>query len=491
MAASKKKQEEDKEVPVDISWSKDKEVRKIVLPEQMAIPTAITWLNRKQQELEKQIETKTVFDCYPTDGAVAFYRALESVYGFTDPQRRKTWFGTFPPVFVDVKTGINSSVRVPVGEIKVPDVDGAFYSAWTVNKGRARFTMTYVGKKKHEADVNRIVSETKRLIEEESIYKGKAIRIEFPDPNNIRSFEDFEPEFMDTTDTDPSQLIFPDDVERKVQTSLFGPVRRTEFARKAGVPLKRGVLLAGPYGVGKTLTAAVLAKYCEDEDWAFLYLRKIVDLPMAIEFAKMYGPAVIFAEDIDEILGTNARTSEVNEILNTIDGVDSKRSEIMVVLTTNHVENINRAMLRPGRLDDVITVRPPDAEAAIRLVQQYGGDLIDPSDDFTEAGQLLDGMIPAVIREVVERAKLGAIAFEEELIINNESLTTAAATMRDQLELLEDRAPDNRSGNEKAAEALGDKVITGLSFLAGLPAFQKELEAQKPANGKASRKSAS
>jgi transitional endoplasmic reticulum ATPase len=485
MAAKAKK--EATEETVDVSWAKDKRVKKIVLPEQMKIPTAIKWLDRKQQELEKQIETKTVFECYPTDGAVAFYHALEEVYGFTDPQRRKSWFGSFPPVFVDVKTGTDTSVRVPVGELKVPDVEGAFYSQWTTAKGRAKFQMTFIGKKKHESDVNRIVELTKELIETKSIYKGKALRIEFPDPRHIEGFEDFEPDFMNTVDTDPETLIFPEDVDRKVKTSLFTPVLHTDRVRAAGVPLKRGVLLAGPYGVGKTLTAAVLAKLCEDNGWAFVYLRKVTDLPMAIEFAKMYGPAVIFAEDIDEILGTSSRTEQVNSILNTIDGVDSKTAEIMVVLTTNHVENINRAMLRPGRLDDVITVRPPDAEAAIRLVKQYGGDLIDPNDDFAEAGQRLDGMIPAVIREVVERAKLGALAFSEELIITDESLATAADTMRDQLELLEDRAPDNRSDVEKAAATLN----TGLSFLAGLEGFQAAMGGEQPKNGAASRKAAS
>jgi len=218
---------------------------------------------------------------------------------------------------------------------------------------------------------------------------------------------------------------------------------------------------------------------------------------MAINFAQMYGPAVIFAEDIDEVLGTNARTQQVNEVLNTIDGVDSKAHEVMVVLTTNHVENINRAMLRPGRLDDVITIRPPDASAAIRLVKQYGGALIDPSEDFTGAGARLDGMIPAVIREVVERAKLGAVRARaiavregtakktDPLIIGADALMTAADTMRDQLELLEDQAPDVRSDIEKAA----DKLNVGLGYLSGLPAFQEALEVSQKTNGKASKAS--
>jgi transitional endoplasmic reticulum ATPase len=466
------KKKETKETAVDVLWNKDRRVKKITLPEGMKIPVAIDWLERKMTELEKRVELSEVFNYYPTDGAVAFWRALEAIYGFADPQAQRTWFGENPPKFITVKTSTTESVRVPVGEIKVPDLDGSFYSSWKIQRGKPAFSLTYVGKKKNQAEVERVIAETRDILENASIYKGKAIRVNFPDLNHVESIDEFEPEFMNTADTDPDSLVFPQDVDKKIRTSLFTPVTHTARVRKAGVPLKRGVLLAGPYGTGKTLTASVLAHMCENHGWSFLYLKNVADLSTAIEFAKMYGPAVIFSEDIDEVLGTQKRTNEVNSILNTIDGVDGKQNEVMVVLTTNHVDRVNRAMLRPGRLDDVITVRPPDAEAAIRLVKQYGGDLVKDGEDFTESGKRMDGMIPAVIREVVERAKLASLAENEEIVIDDASLAVAASTMKDQLELLREEEPDTRSDIEKAA----DRLNTGLSFLSGLRGFTPEGE---------------
>lgn len=470
---AKKKTDETANTQVDVLWNKDRDVKRIMLPEGMKIPVAIEWLERKMTELEKRVELNEVFDYYPTDGAVAFWRALEAIYGFADPQAQRTFFGENPPQFITVKTSTTESIRVPVGEIKVADLDGSFYSSWKIQKGKPAFSLTYVGKKKNQGEVERVIRETRSILENASIYKGKAIRVNFPRLDRVESIDEFEPEFMDTRNTDPTSLVFPADVDKKIRTSLFTPVQFTERVRKAGVPLKRGVLLAGPYGTGKTLTASVLAHLCEKNGWSFLYLKKVGDLATAIEFAKMYGPAVIFSEDIDEVLGTQERTDTVNGILNTIDGVDGKQNEVMVVLTTNHVDKVNRAMLRPGRLDDVITVRPPDADAAIRLVKQYGGSMVKEGEDFTESGRRMAGMIPAVIREVVERAKLASLADNEEIVIDDASLAVAAGTMKDQLELLREAAPDTRSDIEKAA----DRLNTGLSFLSGLKGFKPNGEA--------------
>ena len=58
---------------------------------------------------------------------------------------------------------------------------------------------------------------------------------------------------------------------------------------------------------------------------------------------------------------------------------DSKDSEIMVVLTTNEVSKIHPAFLRPGRIDAVVSIRPPDTEATVRMVRRYGRGLVDAS----------------------------------------------------------------------------------------------------------------
>jgi transitional endoplasmic reticulum ATPase len=62
--------------------------------------------------------------------------------------------------------------------------------------------------------------------------------------------------------------------------------------------------------------------------------------------------------------------------LNEIDGVESKGKELITILTSNHAENINQAMLRPGRLDAVLSIQAPDAFAAEKLIRLYARGLI-------------------------------------------------------------------------------------------------------------------
>ena len=97
-------------------------------------------------------------------------------------------------------------------------------------------------------------------------------------------------------------------------------------------------------------------------------------------------------------------------------------------------------MLRPGRLDAVIDVLPPDAEAAEKLVRLYGGQAIPETEDLTEVGQTLNGVIPAVIAEVVKRAKLAQLRLQEPgtlvTTLTPEALLDASKSMRSQLDLL-------------------------------------------------------
>jgi transitional endoplasmic reticulum ATPase len=100
-------------------------------------------------------------------------------------------------------------------------------------------------------------------------------------------------------------------------------------------------------------------------------------------------------------------------------------------------------MIRPGRLDAVIEIAPPDAEAVARLIRFYGSGAIDPSTDLTKVGEDLAGQIPAILAEVVKRAKLSELKRlpigDMVRNISEVALMEAAKTMSRQLALLEDR----------------------------------------------------
>src|SRR3546814_9239016 len=161
------------------------------------------------------------------------------------------------------------------------------------------------------------------------------------------------------------------------------------------------------------MAATVASRLAVDAGVTYVYIPRADELPDAIEFAKQYqSPAcVIFCEDVDRVTNGD-RSVEMDDILNLLDGIDTKNNHIITVLTTNDLQSINPAMLRPGRLDAVIDVTPPDAQAVEKLLRLYGGDAIAADTNLEEAGRVLAGNIPAVIAEVGKRAKLAQLRLQ-------------------------------------------------------------------------------
>ena len=224
------------------------------------------------------------------------------------------------------------------------------------------------------------------------------------------------------------------------------PIKHTQACIDNGIPLNRGILLEGKYGTGKTMTAMMTGQCCEQNDWTFILLDNVKGLKDALLFAQRYQPAVVFAEDVDRI--ADNRDESGNDLLNTIDGALTKSAKVITVLTTNYVERIHNAMLRPGRLDAVISVTPPDGEAVSRLLRLYARDLIAPDVTLREVGEHLQGQIPATIREVVERSKLAMLSNGRDGLVEND-LLIAAKGMTRHLELLNGKPEDNTSDEEK------------------------------------------
>jgi transitional endoplasmic reticulum ATPase len=433
------------------------EGKQIILPEKMNFVTAITWLKRRMEEDEREINIHEAIDCLPLEGAFYAGRALVNLFGFFDASKYTD------PTWVSLEVGPGQTVQVLWGTLQVPGIEGTIQTGLEVANDQVQFCLEGTVKKKNQPLIQELAAEIRRIAREESIYKGKAIQLTFPDISR-RGFNPvlFQHKFLDTSKVDPAQLIFPAATQALVEDTLFAPILYTKAVRKAGIPLKRGVLLEGPYGCGKTLTQAVTAKYAAEQGWTYLALEDTDSLAKAMHFAKKYQPAVIAAEDIDRADKNGGRSDAMNVILNTIDGASFKDTEIIVLLTTNHVENITPAMMRPGRLDAVIPVRPPDAAAVGRLIQLYARDLLDPFETFVQVGQVLAGQIPAVVREVVERSKLSAIARQKgkgALQLTESDLLIAANGMMEHLALMREKKVDTRSNREKAAAILGEQIV--------------------------------
>ena len=424
-------------VDVDIQH----EGTKITLPADpgpMPIREAIKALERKAKDEETQLDVHEVLDAFPEDALVALNIAMRQKYGWASPTPQMSWFGPVAPDLITVKTGPEDgeSVQVPFGSFTLPGVENAI----TTHKHRTAkgmcLVITGTVRKREAAVVKELAVLTRTILAQQSIYKGKAIRLHVDGDGDL----DYEtaPDFLRTAYIRESELVLNSDELDQVRAALWAPIQNTAACIKHGIPLNRGVLLEGTYGTGKTMTANVTSKVCVDNGWTYILLDDVRALKDALLFAQRYAPAVVFAEDVDRVAAQ--RDQRGNDLLNTIDGVLTKNAQVITVLTTNHVEKLDRAMLRPGRLDAVITVRPPEADAVQRLVRLYGRGLVDAAEDLSEVGAVLAGNIPATIREVVERSKLAMVANGRDVVVASDLLVSARGMER-HLNLLKETPP--------------------------------------------------
>lgn len=445
----------------------------IKLPAGMPIRDAISNLERLDAYERQTIEVSESIDCFPQDGAVALQRVLKRRYGWATQTPTPGFFGDEPPRMMAVEVGPKGqTVSVPWGRFVLPNIKGWVETSTAKVRGRMVFKLEAMVLRRHEADIKAIADDVRHEVKTNSIYRGKAVKLGFTDESSMFSGHTrvANIEFMDVADVKRTDLIYTERVENAILTNLITPLEDREWLAKFGVPFKRGVLLAGKYGVGKTMATNLAARVAQDNGVTFVHIDKAADFTEGLLFARQYQPAVLSCEDIDRVT-SGERNSNLDSILNVVDGIDSKNTDIMVLVTTNNVDAIHQGMLRPGRLDVVVYVEPPDAPTAERLIRHYGRGLVGPDVNLVRVGKILDGQIPAVIREVVERAKLAAIrlrSMNEDggLFLTEDALVDSAETMRMQIALL-NRPPHTEPNEmEKLGKALGASVASGIGMLA-------------------------
>lgn len=471
--ASKENEIEMATAPANMKMTaKDVEIirsgKQIVLPKDMSYDEGIEWLRRKREEDERDVGIHYEFHCSPLDGAVAFHRALADIHGWAELVPTPGFFGPTPPIMIGVPISLTEKMQVAWGRVVIPGIEGHLQTG-IQSEPTPRFVINGKVKQKNKEQVAAIAEKTEEFLRERSIYRGQAVKISFEWQREEKEYVPSEhcPKFMPLGGVTEDDLIFGSEVVNALKIGLFAPIEFSAACRKYKVPLKRGVLLYGPYGVGKTLTATVTALKGIKHGFTFLYLESVLDLKKGLQLAGQYAPAIVFAEDVDRVLEGD-RSLSMDELLNIMDGCDTKGGEIITVFTTNHVENINPALLRMGRLDALVEIKAPDTDAAIRLVKLYGRGLFAQDTNFTKVGEALQGRIPAFIREVTERAKIAAIyrlnGGNIEGQVREEDLLDSAEAMRAHAQMLEPRRKQVQLSTKHAhlAEELLNNLVPSM-----------------------------
>lgn len=137
---------------------------------------------------------------------------------------------------------------------------------------------------------------------------------------------------------------------------------------KRGLSYKRGYLFYGSPGNGKTSLCLALAKHF-NRDIQFLNLNDIEkDSNLFVSFNNIRNNSILVIEDVDAVFGTREGKSKISfsALLNCMDGAFSKYG-IITIMTTNHADRIDDALIREGRIDMKIKIDNPEKE----MVEEY------------------------------------------------------------------------------------------------------------------------
>lgn len=404
----------------------------LIIPENMSISQAQRFLEKKLKELEKVTTFSNTFNYRPWDGAYSMWNVLKRTFGAVAHKDsiEKTMFGKMeaPPKMFSIPIGVNKREQVPWGRFELPFLPGVLFETegFAHREKGSLFHLTATGPKKYRFEIQGIFALIERELEANSMYRGKAF-----DGQDM-------PEFIDVHSVDRNRVVYSEEVMTQLEANIWAQLRHTGEFEKLGIPLKRAVLIHGPFGTGKTLAALLTGQEAIANGWTFIKARPgRDDLAAVLQTARLYEPSVVFYEDIDQIASSD--DGGIQKLLDDFDGIEAKGTRILCVLTTNYPEKIHKGMARPGRLDAMIEINELDQQGVERLVRTRIEDMLAEEIDWADVFEAAREYKPAFVTEAADRTIRYLVAQNgtaDGMLVETHHLVSAMEGLRPQYDVM-------------------------------------------------------
>jgi transitional endoplasmic reticulum ATPase len=217
-------------------------------------------------------------------------------------------------------------------------------------------------------------------------------------------------------------------VKQELQETVSYPVEHPELYLKLGLAPSKGVLFYGPPGTGKTMLAKAIANECQanfisikgPELLTMWFGESEANVRDVFDKARAAAPCVMFFDELDAIaksrggsLGDAGGAGDrvINQILTEMDGMNAKKN-VFVIGATNRPDQIDPAILRPGRLDQLIYISLPDEASRLSIfTATLAKSPLGEGVDLNFLAKHTNGFSGADIAEICQRA--GKLAIRE------------------------------------------------------------------------------
>jgi len=217
-----------------------------------------------------------------------------------------------------------------------------------------------------------------------------------------------------------------EDTKRNLKELVQYPIEHADKYKKFGLSPSRGCLFYGPPGCGKTLLAKAIANECQSnfisvkgpELLTMWFGESEANVREIFDKARSASPCVLFFDELDSIASSRgghagdaggAGDRVVNQLLTEMDGMSAKKS-VFIIGATNRPDIIDPALMRPGRLDQLLYIPLPDYESRVSVYKAVLRKSPVAKDvDIQYLARKTEGFSGADITEICQRATQMAI----------------------------------------------------------------------------------
>lgn len=288
----------------------------------------------------------------------------------------------------------------------------------------------------HRGVAGAVAAEIRRLALVHNVFRGQVIsfgRDMFGDRGAALKFHR-------RPSVSEAQVILPAETLATIGRQVVGVAEHRERLLGAGQHLKRGLLLYGPPGVGKTHSVRYLTSQLEGVTIVQLTGDSLGLIGTACSVARTLQPAMVVVEDVDLIAEDRGMHPGHHpllfQLLNEMDGL-AEDVDVVFLLTTNRADLLEPALAaRPGRVDQAVPLDLPDGEARTRLFELYRGGLVVDQSRLNTVIARTEGVTASFLKELLRRSAL---------IAANESSSQPLAVTADQLDAALDELLDTQN----------------------------------------------